>query len=223
MGILPALNSPDFAGVKATLEKIKTFLPEGNFLHCDVADGTMTFNKLWGNAAEWASVHAPYQLEVHLMVEHPERVVEPWIAAGARRVIIHCETINDDSLIKIFDACDPRGVGVALSSNPETTIDRLAPYLKHFQMFQVLSVHPGLAGQPFLPLTLEKIKWLRREYPHAIIEVDGGMNAQTVRMVKDAGADLIVASSYIFGGGTGGGGGTNVGDPKIAYEILKQI
>jgi ribulose-phosphate 3-epimerase len=214
MGILPVINSPDFAGVASTLEKTKTFLPEGSFLHCDIADGTFTFNKTWNNPSEWGSLRSPYQLEVHLMVEHPERHIDPWIAAGARRFVVSVETINDDSLVAIFDACDPRGIGVALSSNPETTVDRLAPYLKHFPMFHVLSVHPGLPGQPFLPLTVEKISWLRREYPHAIIEVDGGMNADTARVVKDAGADLIVSSNYIFGDGA---------EPKIAYGILKQI
>jgi ribulose-phosphate 3-epimerase len=219
MGILPVINCADFAGVKSTIEKIKTFLPEGNFVHCDIADGTITFNKTWNNPTEWEGLRVPYQLEVHLMVEHPERVLEAWIAAGMRRVIIQFETINDDSLVKIFDICDPRGVGVALSSNPETTVDKLAAYLKHFPMFQVLSVHPGLPGQPFLPLALEKIAWLRREYPHAIIEVDGGITAQTAEAVKDAGADFVVSSNYLFGSAAGG----PAGDPKIAYSILKQI
>jgi ribulose-phosphate 3-epimerase len=213
MGILPVINRPDFAGVKETIEKAKTFLPQGSFLHCDIADGTFTFNKTWNNPTEWANLRSPYQIEIHLMVEHPELQIEPWIAAGARRFVIHIETITDESLVKIFDACDKRGIGVALSSNPDTTIDKLAPYLKHFPMFQVLSVHPGLPGQPFLPLTLDKIKWLRREYPHAIIEVDGGMNGSTAHAVKEAGADLIVAANYIFG----------AGDPKTAYKILRQV
>lgn len=213
MGILPVINCPDFACIKEKIEKIKTFLPEGSFVHCDIADGTITFNKTYGNPTEWAGLRVPYLLEVHLMVEHPESAIEPWVAAGARRFIIHIETINDDSLVQIFDLCDRRGVGVALSSNPETPTERLVPYLKHFPMFQVLSVHPGLAGQPFLPLSLEKIKWLRREYPHAIIEVDGGMNAETARSAKDAGADMVVSANYLFGNG----------DSKSNYEILKEI
>jgi ribulose-phosphate 3-epimerase len=220
MGILPVINCVDLAGVKSTLEKIKTFLPEGSFVHGDIADGTITFNKTWNSPTEWAGLRAPYQLELHLMVEHPERALEAWIAAGMRRVIIQFETINDDSLADIFDICDKRGVGVALSSNPETTVDKLAPYLRHFPMFQVLSVHPGLPGQPFLPLALPKIAWLRREYPHAIIEIDGGITAQTAKSVKDAGADFVVSSNYLFGSSTAG---APAGDPKIAYEILKQI
>ena len=218
MGILPVINCADLVSVKETVEKIKTFLPDGSFLHCDIADAAFTFHKTWNNPTEWANLRVPYQLEVHLMVEHPEREIKPWIAAGARRFIVHFETVTDDSLVQIFEACDKRGVGVALASNPETTVDRLAPYLKHFPMFQVLCVHPGLAGQPFLPMMIEKIAWLRREYPNAIIEVDGGINAETARLVKNAGTDLIVSASYLFGRlGEG-----NAGDPKTAYEILKQ-
>jgi len=219
MGVLPVINCADFAGVKETVEKIKTFLPEGSFVHCDIADAAFTFHETWNNPTEWANLRVPYQLEVHLMVEHPEMQAEAWVAAGARRFIIHFETITDESLVKIFDACDKRGVGVTLSSNPETTVDRLATYLKHFPMFQVLCVHPGLAGQAFLPLMVDKIAWLRREYPHAIIEADGGMNAQTARIVKDAGVDLIVSSSYIFGSSDSAA----ANDPKLAYEILTQI
>jgi ribulose-phosphate 3-epimerase len=213
MGILPVVNCSDFTSVKDTVEKAKKFLPEGSFLHCDIADAAFTFHKTWNNPTEWANLRAPYQIEVHLMVEHPELQIAPWIAAGARRFVIHFESVTDESLVQIFDACDKRGVGVALASNPETTVDRLAPYLKHFPMFQVLCVHPGLAGQPFLTMMTEKIAWLRREYPNAIIEIDGGMNAETARLVKTAGADLIVSSSYIFGGG----------DPKTSYEILRQV
>jgi ribulose-phosphate 3-epimerase len=213
MGILPVINCADFDAVKTTVEKIKTFLPEGSFLHCDITDASFTFHKTWNNPQEWIGLRAPYQLELHLMVEHPEQEMAAWIAAGARRFIVPFESTTDESLIAMFDLCDPHGVGIALSSNPETTVDRMASQLKHFAMFQVLSVHPGLAGQNFLPVTIEKIAWLRREYPHAIIEVDGGMNPQTAQTVKRAGADLIVSSSYLFGDG----------DPKTAYEILKQI
>lgn len=213
MGVLPVINCQNFSCVKEDVEAAKQFLPPGNFLHCDIADGSFTFHKTWNNPTQWANLRAPYPLEVHLMVEHPEREVERWIAAGAQRFIVHFETVTDETLAEIFAMCDRRGVGVMLSSNPETPLSRLAPYLHYFLMVQVLGVHPGLSGQPFLPLMLEKIKHLRREWPHGIIEVDGGMNPKTARMVKDAGANLVVAASYIFGND----------DPKTAYESLAKI
>ena len=213
MGILPVINCPDFKSVQSTIEKTKTFLPEGSFLHCDIADAAMTFHKTWNDPTAWANLHAPYQLEVHLMVEHPVQQLEAWVAAGARRFIVHYEVLSDASFAQILDICRKDNVGIALASNPETTVDRLAPYLKYFSMVQVLCVQPGFAGQKFLPLSLDKIKWLRREWPHAIIEVDGGMNPVTAKLVKDAGADFIVSSSYIFGSG----------DPGISYQILKEV
>jgi ribulose-phosphate 3-epimerase len=100
-----------------------------------------------------------------------------------------------------------------LSSKPESMEEDIAPYLKHFHLFQVLAVQPGPAGQVFLPFVCEKIRFLREESPDAIIEIDGGMNPETARLVKDVGADTIVSSSYIF----------NAVDPKKAYEELCAI
>src|SRR5665213_2066545 len=111
MGILPVINCTDFASVKDAVEKTRKFLPEGNFLHCDIADAAFTFHKTWNNPTEWANLRAPYQLEVHLMVEHPERELAPWISAGARRFIVHFESVTDESLVQIFDLCDKRGIG----------------------------------------------------------------------------------------------------------------
>jgi ribulose-phosphate 3-epimerase len=213
MGIFPVINCEDSESLKQTLDTVKTFLPEGSFLHMDIADSAFTFHKTWNNPEEWMALRVPYQFEVHLMVERPDLQIAPWIKAGARRFIVHVEEMNEEILASIFAQCEPQGVGVVLSSNPETTVDQLSTYLKHFSMVQVLAVHPGLAGQPFLPIVLDKIAWLRRQWPHVIIEVDGGMNAETARMVKNAGADFIVSSNYIFGDG----------DPKIAYGILSQI
>jgi ribulose-phosphate 3-epimerase len=213
MGVFPVINCSDFESVKKTVDAARKFLPEGNFLHCDIADAAVTFHKTWNNPTDWARLRAPYELEVHLMVGRPEREIEAWIAAGVRRFIIHVENVTDESLLEIFNMADKRGVGVVLSSNPETPVKRLVPYLKQFSMFQVLAVHPGVSGQPFLPLSLEKIKWLRRERPRAIIEVDGGMNPETAQLVKDAGANIVVSSSYIF----------SSPDPAAAYKTLTSI
>ena len=210
MGVFPVINCQHFSDVKEKLKITETFLPHGHFLHLDIADGIFTFHKTWNNPTEWANLRAPYELEVHLMVEHPEKEIDRWIAAGARRFIVHFETVNDDSLAKIFEHCDRRGVGVMLSSNPETSVEAIAPYLHYFLMVQVLAVHPGPAHQKFLPLSLEKIKWLRREWPHGIIEVDGGMNGETARKVREAGANFIVSEHFIFDGN----------DPEHRYRTL---
>jgi ribulose-phosphate 3-epimerase len=100
-----------------------------------------------------------------------------------------------------------------LSSNPETPPEDFAPYLRDISRFQVLCVTPGLAGQKFLPLALEKVKWLKYALPDAIIEVDGGITPETAKWAKDAGADSVVSASYIF----------DNKDPEKAYEELKKI
>ncbi len=213
MEILPVINCAEFDSARARVETAKKFLEEGHFLHLDIADGAFTFHKTWADPVAWANLHAPFRLEVHLMVEKPENYIEPWLAAGAERFIVHIETIDLTSFEWIKARCRARGAEVVLSSNPETAAKKLAPYCAHCKRFQVLSVHPGPAEQKFLPLTIDKIKFLRRLVPDAIIEVDGGMTPVTVRRVMRAGANIAVSGSYIFGNE----------NPAAAYEDLVQL
>lgn len=87
-----------------------------------------------------------------------------------------------------------------LGINSETTVERLLPYLPFIKRFLVLAVHPGPAGQQFLPAALSHIRWIRAKSPDAIIEVDGGINLETARQVKDAGANVLIAASFLFNG-----------------------
>ena len=213
MKVIPVINCPNFGCVREKVEIAKAFLEEGHFLHLDVADGAFTFHKTWGNPAEWAGLRAPFALEVHLMVERPEQYIERWLAAGAKRFIVHVETLERNSFEWILQECKRHGAEVMLASNPETPVKKLEPYLKRCAAFQVLSVDPGPAGQKFLPLTLEKVKFLRRKMPDATIEVDGGMVPATARRAGSAGADVVVSGSYIFGSG----------DPTAAYDELVRL
>jgi ribulose-phosphate 3-epimerase len=213
MLIIPVVNCPDRACAEERIAAAKTFLKKKDFLHIDVADGVFTFHKTWNDPEGWAALRSPFPLEVHLMVEHPEEWIAPWLAAGAKRFIVHIETIDEDSLKNIAAACKAGRAELVLSSNPETPADEFTPYLHMTSRFQVLCVNPGLAGQKFLPLVLEKVKWLKYALPDAIIEVDGGVTPETAKWAKDAGADIIVSASHIFGSK----------DPKKAYKELKKI
>lgn len=212
MQIIPVINCPDLACVQHKIELLKSFLPAGRFIHLDVADGAFTFHKTWNDPSLWGAMNVPFDLEVHLMVEHPEAAIAAWLAAGAKRFIVQAESIDKDSLASMTRSVHAAGATMGLSSDPETPIRKLAPYLHSIRFFQVLAVNPGLAGQPFLPLMVPKIKWLRANAEHAIIEVDGGMNPATARLVKNAGADVVVSASYIFGNKK----------PKRAYEELER-
>jgi ribulose-phosphate 3-epimerase len=213
MKVIPVINCPDIACVQKKIEVAKTFLHDGDLLHLDVTDGSFAAHKTWSDPLGWVGLRSPFGLEVHLMVDHPEQYVDNWLAAGARRLIVHVETLTPQSMHEIFSAAERYQAEVVLSSKPESAIDELAPYMKHFAAFQVLAVQPGPAGQIFLPFVCEKINFLREAAPDATIEVDGGMNPDTTRLVKGVGADTIVSSSYIF----------DAADPKKAYETLANI
>jgi ribulose-phosphate 3-epimerase len=213
MKVIPVINCPDVACVGKKIAIAKTFLHEGDFLHLDVTDGSFAPNQTWANPLEWGKLKSPFALEVHLMVEHPEEYVDDWLAAGAQRLIVHAESLTPQSMHEILSAAARYHVEVMLSSKPESISEEFIPYFRYFAAFQVLAVQPGPEGQEFLPFVCEKIRFLREESPDAIIEIDGGMNPATARLVKDVGADTIVSSSYIF----------NAADPKKAYEELSAV
>lgn len=206
MQVIPSINCPD---VECAREHIGALHGVSSWLHLDVADARFTFNKTWGDPLSWPIFGTGFDLEAHLMVEAPEEIVESWLAAGARRIVVHVEALEEaggrsrlgESLSLAYamrDTCAARGAELVLGINPETPPERLAPYLGFLKRFLVLSVHPGLAGQKFLPAALQTVCWLRREAPHATIEVDGGITPETAKQVKAAGADAIVAASFLF-------------------------
>jgi ribulose-phosphate 3-epimerase len=199
--------------VRKKLEIAKTFLREGAMVHLDVTDGSFATHKTWADPLEWVKLKSPFALEVHLMVDHPEEYVDNWLAAGARRLIVHAESLTAQSMHEILTAAARYHVEIMLSSKPESETEDIERYAKHFHSFQVLAVKPGPAGQEYLSFIDDKIRFLREEFPDATIEVDGGMSPLTVWRVKELGADTIVSSSYIF----------NSADPKKAYEELAAI
>lgn len=213
MKVIPVINCPDIECVRKKLDVAKTFLKEGDLLHLDVTDGSFSTHKTWAEAIEWPKLKAPFGLEVHLMVDHPENYIDDWCVAGARRLIVHAESLTSQSVHEILGAAARYQAEVMLSSKPESESEDLLPYFKHFHAFQVLAVQPGPAGQAYLSFVDDKIRFLREEFPNATIEVDGGMGPLTVWRVKELGADTITSESYIFGNA----------DPKKAYEELSAI
>lgn len=213
MKVIPVINCPDIECVRKRIEIAKTFLKEGDLLHLDVTDGSFVSYQTWGDPLEWVKLQSPFGIEVHLMVDHPELYLDNWFTAGARRLIVHAESLSPQSMHEILGAATRHGGEIVLSSKPESDAEDATQFLKHFHAFQVLAVAPGPAGQLYLPFIDDKIRFLREEFPNATIEVDGGMTPLTVWRVKELGADTVVSSSYIFGSA----------DPKKAYEELSNI
>ncbi|MBM3257289.1 MAG: hypothetical protein FJY98_03085 [Candidatus Liptonbacteria bacterium] len=221
MQILPSINCAD---VECAREHIGALQGNSLWLHLDIADARFTFNKTWGDPLSWPIFGKGFNLEVHLMVEEPEEVVEAWLQAGAKQVVVHVEALEDTRFRKrtedplslayaIKDACAAKGAEVVLGINSETSPEHLSPYLGFIRKFLVLSVHPGLAGQKFLPAALRTIEWIKREAPHATIEVDGGITPEVAKKVKAAGADVLIAASFIF----------KEKDIKKAIEALQNV
>lgn len=213
MVVLPVINCLDFRSAKDRLKLAEKFLKKGDWIHLDVADGIFTHHKSWRSPTELANLRVPFRVEVHLMVEHPERQIDAWIAAGADRLIVHAETLTEETARAITAKCRRRSVEVMLSSSPLTSTAELWPLSKHFSHFQVLAVDPGPANQKFITIVLKKIKFLRNFAPSAMIEVDGGVNIEVAKEVKKAGANIVTSSGFIW----------NDRNPGKAYKRLRAV
>jgi ribulose-phosphate 3-epimerase len=207
--VIPSINCHlgDTNGVMAKLAVARAF---AEWVHLDVADGIFTFHKSWNEPSLWSGL-TDLRTEVHLMVEDPLKAVTLWNGAqNVKRFIAHVEVLKPEIFHALKDKARTAGKSVMLALNPETPATELQPYLEDVMQFQILAVHPGLSGQKFLPLVLDKIAWLRSRAPNAIIEVDGGINIETARAARAAGADILISEHYIFEGP----------DPVAAYADL---
>jgi ribulose-phosphate 3-epimerase len=197
MEVIPAINAQNLAEIKERLALVE---PHVKWVHLDVADGTFTPNTLWYEPSELGEIKTKLKIEAHLMVADIDSKIAPWLArAEVARVIFHAEAAQDPSAV--ISACAVAGKEVGLSVKPDIKWEAIQPYLEKINLVQILAVSPGRAGQDFDEHALEKISAVRKSCPSCIIEVDGGMNMETVALAKKAGADIVVAASAIFGGG----------------------
>jgi ribulose-phosphate 3-epimerase len=206
MTVIPVVNCPDFACASTRAYVASAFSP---WIHIDVADGRFTPARSWGNPEElslllgrFPSLHA----EVHLMVEDPESVLPAWFGAGAERVIVHWEALTDRDVHRKFPDRT-----IVTSTKPETPIEDMLPYLTPSSWVQILAVPVGYSGMPFDLSVLEKVRVLRERFPELVIEIDGGITLETVRLVKGV-ADIVTSASFIFGNP----------DPAAAFRELQE-
>lgn len=174
-----------------------------DWLHLDVMDGNFVPNISYGPGVV-AAVHgvSGLPLDVHLMVQRPSSLVERFAAAGADVITVHAEV--DPHLHRLLQQVRETGVKVGLAVNPLTPLAALEPALPYLDLALVMSVNPGFGGQEFIAGSLARIDSLRRmrdrANPNCLIEVDGGVIASNVRAVVEAGADVVVAGTAVFGG-----------------------
>ena len=198
--IAPSILSADFSRLG---EDVKAVASAGaDWIHIDVMDGHFVPNITIGPMiTEAVNRVTDLPLDVHLMIEAPDRYINDFAKAGADYISVHAETcVHLDRTIALIRQCGARP-GVAL--NPATPVHALEWVLDELDFVLLMSVNPGFGGQTFIRGTLDKIRVIRemitRRNLHTLIQVDGGVNASTIKEISDAGADSFVAGSAIFG------------------------
>lgn len=198
--ISASLLGCDLADLKNEIEKAR----QGgvDWLHFDVMDGCFVNNISFGlPVLKSIDKASDMFLDVHLMIDCPEKYVEKFCDFGGDFVTFHLEaTKNPDKCIELIKA---KGSMAGISIKPDTPVSEVLPFIDKVDMILIMTVEPGFGGQSFIEITVDKIKELRKEINarglKTHIQVDGGINGVTSKVVKDAGADVLVSGSYIFG------------------------
>lgn len=191
--IAASILSADFGNLN---EDIKSVEKDVDLLHVDVMDGHFVPNLTFG-APVVRHIKTKLDMYCHLMVSNPEDFIEDFVKAGANGIAVHQET--SDHLHKLVQEIKSHGVKAGVAINPATPVWTLEDIIDDLDYVLVMSVNPGFGGQKFIEETLEKIAMLRDMRPDLDIEVDGGVNDKTAPKIIEAGANVLISGSYIFG------------------------
>jgi ribulose-phosphate 3-epimerase len=197
--ICPSLLSADFSRLSEEIKIVENNGADG--IHLDVMDGHFVPNLTFGPMVV-ASIRKVTRLPFwcHLMMDEPEKFIQPFYDAGTNGIYVHQEV--KAPFVSLLNTICELGIDAGAVINPETDFKALEPYLKYIKRILVMTVHPGFGGQQLIPSQLDKIRKLRRavdQSGHDIaIEVDGGINLETVSSVVRTGADILTVGSAIY-------------------------
>lgn len=191
--ISPSILASDYANLQSELERISA----SDLIHIDVMDGHFVPNiSIGAPVVAAAKKVCDIPFDVHLMISDPLSYVEQFADAGADIICFHAE--SDSDMGETIDKIVSLGKKAAVAVKPGTDIDVVLPYLDKLWMVLVMTVEPGFGGQSFMQSTMPKIEKLRAAAPNINIEVDGGINSETVKLASRAGANVFVAGSAVF-------------------------
>ena len=198
--IAPSILSADFSELGAGVEAIST----ADYVHFDVMDGCFVPNISIGiPVLQSIRKRTALPIDVHLMIVQPERYVDQFCDTGADLVTCHVEADTPEKIHLALDKIHAKGKKAGVVLKPNTRAEAVLPFLDKCDIVLVMTVEPGFGGQKFMPLALDKLRWLRAEREkrglHYLLEVDGGVDAVTAPQCVEAGADVLVAGSAVFG------------------------
>lgn len=199
--IAPSILSADFANLQRDIEDIRA--NGGDIVHVDVMDGIFVPNISIGIPVVQALRKVTdLPLDVHLMIDRPVRYVEEFVKAGADYVTIHVEADQPQNTLEALDKIHALGCKAGIVLKPKTPVEAAIPYLEKCDMVLVMTVEPGFGGQKFMADMMPKVaqlkQWLTDINPDCLVEVDGGVDANTCAVCKENGADVLVAGSAYF-------------------------
>lgn len=212
--VSPSLLSADFLHLSKDIEMVNR--SQADWFHLDIMDGVFVPNISYGlPVVSQIKKIATKPLDIHLMIVQPERYVEAFHKAGADILTVHYEACTH--LHRTIQQIKAQGMKAGVSLNPHTPISLLEDVIEDIDVVLLMSVNPGFGGQSFIEQTINKVDKLKKliieSNSHTLIEIDGGVNFETGKRLVDAGADALVAGSFIF----------NSTDPEANIKGLKKL
>ena len=212
--VSPSLLSADFLHLSKDIEMVNR--SQADCFHLDIMDGVFVPNISYGlPVVSQIKKMATKPLDVHLMIVQPERYVEAFHKAGADILTVHYETCTH--LHRTIQQIKAQGMKAGVSLNPHTPVSLLEDVIEDIDVVLLMSVNPGFGGQSFIEQTINKVDKLKKlimeSNSHTLIEIDGGVNFETGKRLVNAGADALVAGSFVF----------NSPDPEANIKGLKEL